>query len=110
MKENQPNDFHEISATKQRMNILKNNQLIKDIAKNPALIKDPETNNIFNNKVQYFQNKRSINNIENNYENKESNTNITNDNNVPPAPPTLLQKMVNVADNLIILYNHNRCN
>ena len=102
MKENQPNDFLEISATKQRMNILKNNQLIKDIAKNPALIKDPETNNIFNNKVQYFQNKRSINNIENNYENKESNTNITNDNNVPPAPPTLLQKMVNVADNLII--------
>ena len=80
MKENQPNDFHEISAAKQRMNLLKNNQFIKDISYNPVLLGDSEINDNNNNnnnnkdKLPPLRNQYKSYNLDNNYENKDINT------------------------------------
>ena len=119
MKDNQ-RDIQEISPSNLKINIINNknnlnnninnNKTFKDISELSSIIDENKEKNKYNNQpkrrpinknMEFNLANLSVNNNNNNL-NNELNTNNTNENNITPVSTSLLQKMVDKADILVM--------
>ena len=114
MKDNSPRDIQEISPSNLKINIINNN--INNNINNKAFKDNSELSSIIEenkekNKHIHQPKRRQLNNnmelnfphySNNNNLNNELNTNNTNENNISPISTTILQKVVDKADILVM--------